>query len=56
MLHIATCKISHVASITGVNNVHNCNINCKALERIIVGMKMNGCSTKIEAKTCNCLL
>ena len=38
MLHIATCTQGiAVASIADVNNAHNCNINCKALERIILG-------------------
>ena len=30
--------IAYVASIMGITNVHNCNINCKALERIMLGM------------------
>ena len=39
--HIATRKLLHVASIAGVNNLHNCKINCKALEHIILGMANN---------------
>ena len=33
--------IFHVASIVGVNNAYNCNINSKALERVIVGMVLS---------------
>ena len=33
--------ITHYPSITGINNAHNCIINCKALQHVILGMVLS---------------
>ena len=33
--------ITHYPSIAGINNAHNCIINCKALQHIILGMVLS---------------
>ena len=43
-LPICTC-ITHYPSIVGVNNAHNCIINCKALQCIILGMVLSSNNT-----------
>ena len=33
--------ITHYPSIAGINNAHNCIINCKALQHVILGMVLS---------------
>ena len=33
--------ITHYPSIAGINNTHNCIINCKALQHVILGMVLS---------------
>ena len=43
VVHAAYCHTQDIAcsSIAGVNNAHNCNVNCNSLEHVILGMVLS---------------
>ena len=48
--HMQDIVCSYVASIAGINNAYDCNINCKALERVIVGMVLSSKQLMVAAQ------